>query len=104
MARILLVGVDNVLHGRLTAALPEHRLVAHEGVEPPDLVLADVGRVDAAEVADAYPDVPLLGFTTSADVAGRRRAQTAGFDEIVDKPALLERVGELIGGLLAPVE
>jgi hypothetical protein len=104
MARILLVGVDSVVHGRLSEALPAHRLVAHEGVEPPDLVVADVGRVDAAEVADAYADVPLLGFTTGSDNAGLRRARAAGFDELVEKAALLEQAADLIGALLAPVE
>jgi CheY-like chemotaxis protein len=104
MARILLLGVDSLLHGKLAAALPDHRVVAHEGVEPPDLVIADVGRLDPAEVADAYPDVPLLGVTTHADAAGLRHAQAAGFDDVVAKPTLLERPVELIGGLLAPVE
>jgi hypothetical protein len=104
MARILLLGVDSLLHGKLAEALPDHRVVAHEGVDPPDLVIADVGRVDAAEVADAYLDVPLLGVTNHADAAGLRLAQAAGFDEVVAKSALLERPAELIGALLAPVE
>jgi hypothetical protein len=104
MARILLVGVDPLLQRRLEARLPGHRVVANEGVEAPDLVIADVGRLDAAEVADAYLDVPLLGFTNDGDAAGLRLAQTAGFDEVVVKSALLERPEELIGALVAPVE
>lgn len=79
-------------------------MVSSEGIERPDLVIADVGRIDAAEVADTYPDVPLLGFTTHADTAGQRLAQAAGFDEVVAKPALFERSAELIGALLTPVE
>ena len=104
MARILLLGVDPALQAKLQAAVPGHRVVAHEGVEPPDLVIADVARVDAGEVADAYPDVPLLGFTNTADTTGLRLAQTAGFDEVVPKSALFERSAELIGALLTPVE
>jgi len=104
MARILLVGVDTNLREKLELSLAGHRLVAHEGVEPPDLVIADVGRIDAGEVADAYPDVPLLGFTNTADTAGLRRARTAGFDEVVAKTVLFERPAELIGALLTTVE
>jgi hypothetical protein len=104
MARILLVGVDPSLSGKLQAQLPGHRVVSHEGVEPPDLVIADVSRVDAAEVADTYPDVPLLGFTNPGDAISERLAQAAGFDAVVPKPSLLERSLELIGGLLSPVE
>jgi hypothetical protein len=104
MARILLVGVDPFLQGKLSTLLGEHRVVAHEGVEPPDLVIADVGRIDAAEVADAYPQAPLLGFTNEGDRAGLALARTAGFDEVVAKSTLFERPGELIGALLATVE
>jgi len=104
MARILLVGVDPTLSGRLTGLLPGHRVVSHEGVEPPDVVIADVSRVDAAEVADAYPDVPLLGCTNPGDSVSLRLAQAAGFDEVVAKSALVERFAELIEGLLTPVE
>jgi hypothetical protein len=104
MARILLVGVDPFLQRRLEELLPEHRVVSNEGIERPDLVIADVGRLDAAEVADTYPDVPLLGFTTHGDATGLRLAQAAGFDEVVAKSALVERSPELIGALLTPVE
>src|SRR5580704_319851 len=96
MARILLVGVDPSLHRRLEDLLAGHRVVTSEGIERPDLVIADVGRLDAAEVADTYPDVPLLGFTSHADTAGLRLAQAAGFDEVVAKSALVERSSELI--------
>jgi hypothetical protein len=104
MARILLVGVDPVFQGKLEALLAGHRVVSHDGIDPPDLVIADVGRVDAAEVADNYPEVPLLGFANSTDAAGVRLARAAGFDEVVAKPMLFERSAELIGGLLATIE
>lgn len=84
--------------------LPEHRLTSADGVDPPDLVIADIARIDAADVADAYPDVPILGFTNHTDTAGLRRAHEAGFDQVVAKSALFERTRELIDGLLASVE
>lgn len=104
MATILLVGVDLFLRGKFDALLPEHHLISSEGIDPPDLVIADIARVDAEDVAETYPDVPLLGFTNHTDTAGLRRAHGAGFDQVVVKSALFERAGELIERLLAPVE
>jgi hypothetical protein len=104
MARILLVGVDLFLRGKFEALLPEHRFLPSEGIDPPDLVIADVGRVDPDDVAENFPDVPLLGFTNHTDTLGLQRAHAAGFDQVIVKSALFERSGELIGGLLTPVE
>ena len=104
MATILLAGVDLFFRGKLEALLDGHRLITTDSVEPPDLVIADVARVDPYDVADEYPDVPLLGFTNHTDTAGLRRAHAAGFDQVVAKSALFERPRELIQSLLASVE
>ena len=104
MATVLLAGVDLFIRGKLEASLPGHRLVTTDSVDPPDLVIADVARVDPYDVAEAYPDVPLLGFTNHKDTAGLRRANEAGFDQVVAKSALDERAPELIGELLASVD
>ena len=84
--------------------LSEHRFETSDGIDPPDIVIADIARVDPDDVADTYPDVPILGFTNHTDTAGLRRAHAAGFDQVVAKSALFERGRELIDGLLAPVE
>jgi DNA-binding NarL/FixJ family response regulator len=104
MATILLVGVDLFLRGKLEGSLPGHRLVSSQGIDEPDLVICDIARVDPTDVAERFPDVPLLGFTNHTDTAGLRRAHAAGFDQVVAKSALFERTGELIDGLLAWVE
>jgi len=104
MATILLVGVDLFLREKLEGLLPGHHFVTTEGVDPPDLVIADVARIDPNDVADNFPEVPLLGFTNHKDTAGLRRAHEAGFDQVVAKSALFERTAELVGGLLTPVE
>jgi hypothetical protein len=104
MATILLVGVDLFLRGKLEALLPDHHLVSAEGIEPPDLVVADVARIDPNDVADTYPDVPLLGFTNHKDTAGLRRANEAGFDQVVAKSALDAQARELIDRLLASID
>jgi hypothetical protein len=104
MATIMLVGVDLFLRGKLEGLLPDHHLVTTEGIDPPDLVIVDVARVDPDDVADTFPDVPLLGFTNHTDTAGLRRAHAAGFDQVVAKSALFGRTRELIEGLLTSVE
>src|SRR5947199_415558 len=104
VATILLCGVDLFFRGKLEALLPEHRFITVESADAPDLVIVDIARVDAQEVADTFVDVPLLGYTNHTDTAGLRRAHAPGFDQVVAKSALFERIEELIGGLLASVE
>ena len=104
MATILLVGVDLYIRGKLEASLPGHRLATSDSVDPPDIVIADVARVDPSEVVDSYPEVPLLGFTNHTDTAGLRRAHEAGFDQVVAKSALDDRAPELIDQLLASID
>jgi hypothetical protein len=104
VATILLCGVDLFFRAKLEGLLPEHRFTTTESIDPPDLVIADIARVDAADVADSFPDVPLLGFTNHTDTAGLRRANTAGFDQVCARSALFERTRELIDPLLASVE
>jgi hypothetical protein len=104
MATILLAGVDLFFRGKLEAILPEHRFETSDGVEPPDLVIADIARIDPNDVAERFPDVPILGFANHTDTAGLRRAHAAGFDRVVVKSALFARPHEVIDALLAPVE
>ncbi len=96
MATILLCGVDLFIRGKLEGLLTEHRFETSDGVEPPDLVIADIARIDAVDVADSYPDVPILGYTNHTDTAGLRAAHKAGFDQVVVKSALVERARELV--------
>jgi hypothetical protein len=104
VATILLCGVDLLFRTRLEGLLPEHRFITVDGIDPPDLVVADIARVDPNDVADSYPDVPLLGYTNHTDTAGLRRANAAGFDQVCARSALVERARELIEPLLASVE
>jgi DNA-binding NarL/FixJ family response regulator len=104
MPTILLCGVDLFVRGKLEAMLGGHRFTTSDGVDPPDLVIADIARIDANDVVDRYPDVPILGYTNHTDTEGLRRAHAAGFDQVVAKSALFERGRELIDGLIASVE
>jgi DNA-binding NarL/FixJ family response regulator len=99
MSTIVLVGVDLFFRGKLEALLPRHHLVTSDTADSPDLVIADVARIEPEEVADAYPDIPILGYTNHTDTSGLRRAHAAGFDQVVAKSALVERVPQLVDEL-----
>ena len=101
VATILLAGVDLYFRGKLEGLLPGYHLITVDSVDPPDLVIADIARVDPDEVADAYPEVPILGFTNHTDTSGLRRAHEAGFDQVVVKSALTERAKDLVEELTA---
>jgi hypothetical protein len=99
VATILLCGVDLFFRGKLEALLPKHHLITVDHTDPPDLVIVDIARVDAGEVADAYPDVPIVGYKNHHDTAGLRAGHAAGFDQVLVKSALVERAGELVDQL-----
>ena len=104
VATILLCGVDLFFRGKLEALLPGHRFVTTDSIDPPDLVIADMARIDCDEVADAWPDIPIMGFTNHTDAAGLRAGHAAGFDQVLVKSALAERAPQLVDELLATVE
>jgi len=100
VATILLCGVDLFFRGKLEALLPGHRLVTVDHTDDPDLVICDISRIDPEEVADTYPDVPIVGYTNHTDTAGLRAAHAAGFDQVLAKSALVERAPDVVGELL----
>ena len=104
MATILLVGVDVFFRGKLEGLLPNHHFISADHIDPPELVICDIARVEPEDVADTYPEVPILGFTNHTDTDGLRRAHGAGFDQVVVKSALDERAKELVDGLIASVD
>jgi hypothetical protein len=99
VATILLVGVDLFFRGKLEGLLPGNRFLTSDSVDEPDLVIADIARVEPDEVVDAWPEIPILGYTNHTDKSGLQRAHTAGFDQVVVKSALVERAAELVGEL-----
>ena len=100
MATILLVGVDLFFRGKLEGLLPGHQLVTKDSVDPPDLVICDIARVEPQDVADAWPDIPIVGYSNHTDTAGLRAGHAAGFDQVIVKSALVERAADLIVELL----
>ena len=102
MATILLVGVDLFFRSKLEGLLTTHRVVTSDSVDEPDLVIADISRIEPEEVVDTWPDIPIVGFTNHTDRAGLQRAHTAGFDQVIVKSALVERAPELVDELMEP--
>jgi hypothetical protein len=102
VATILLAGVDLFFRAKLEGLLPGHHVVTSDSIDAPDLVIVDIARVDPDEVVEAWPDVPILGYTNHTDKAGLQRAHTAGFDQVIVKSALVERCPELVAELTAP--
>jgi hypothetical protein len=100
VATILLVGVDLFFRSKLDVLLDAHRLITADSVDLPELVIVDLARVEADEVAEMYPDIPILGFTTHTDTAGLRAARAAGLDRVVVRSALAERAPQLVEELV----
>jgi hypothetical protein len=99
VATILLVGVDLFFRSKLEGLLPGHRFVTSESVDEPDLVIADIARVEPEEVVEEWPEIPIVGFANHTDKTGLQRAHTAGFDQVIVKSALVERAPELVAEL-----
>ena len=99
MSTILLVGVDLMFRTKLEGLLDGHRLVTSDSADPPDLVICDISRVEAEDVADAWPETPILGFTNHTDTHGLQRAHAAGFDQVIVKSALVERARQVVDEL-----
>jgi hypothetical protein len=101
VATILLAGVELFFRGKLEASLPGHHLVTADSADLPDLVIADIARIEPDDVVDAFPDTPILGYSNHTDTSGLRRAHEAGFDQVVAKSVLAERAPALVEELIA---
>ena len=66
-------------------------------------MIVDIARVDPVEVVESWPDVPILGFTNHTDKAGLQRANSAGFDRVIVKSALVEQAPAIVAELTAPL-
>jgi DNA-binding NarL/FixJ family response regulator len=101
VATILLVGVDLFFRSKLEGLLTGHHLVTSDSADQPDLVICDIARVEPEEVADTWPDIPIVGFSNHTDKAGLQRAHTAGFDQVIVKSALVDRAPEVVAELVS---
>jgi hypothetical protein len=100
VAKILLAGVDPPFVRKLSELLAGHQLTSTESIEAPDLVVADVTRIEPGEISDAYPETPILGYASHADPSSLRAAREAGFDLVVDRSVLIENAADLVSELI----
>jgi hypothetical protein len=101
VATILLAGVDPIFARELRELLARHRLTSTESVELPDLVIADIGRIEPDEVSDAYPETPILGFAGHADPSILRAAREAGLDRVIERAALIQNAEDFVSEFVA---
>jgi hypothetical protein len=102
VSHVLLVGVDLFFRAKIDAMLGRagHTVTARPDEAAPDLVIADVGRTEPAEVLAAHPGVPVLGFGAHTDPARLRAARQAGFALAVPRSTLAADLPRLAEDLL----
>jgi len=106
VAQVVALVPDLMLASRVEATLAAagHEVVicANLGSIPigdADLIVADVGEVDPAAVANR--GLPVLGFYRHTDPGTRDRAEAAGVDLVVPRSRLARELPELADRLLA---
>ena len=73
------------------------------GVESPtpDLALCDVEQVDPDDALELLRPAPILGYGSHDAPRALRRARQVGFDRVVARSAIAERLPALVDELLA---
>jgi hypothetical protein len=64
----------------------------------PDVLVADLGELDAAELVGR--GTPVLGFYSHVDVATRTRAEAQGVDLVVPRSRMAREMPGLVASLL----
>jgi hypothetical protein len=67
----------------------------------PDLALCDVESVDVDDALALLRPAPILGYGSHDAPQALRRARQIGFDRVVARSAIAERLPELVDELLA---
>jgi DNA-binding NarL/FixJ family response regulator len=106
VASVLVHGTDLLMFSRIEATL---RHLGHDvartrsGVEsaPADLALCDVEQVDPGDALELLRPARILGFGSHDAPQALRRARQVGFDRVVARSAIAERLPELVDELLA---
>jgi DNA-binding NarL/FixJ family response regulator len=65
------------------------------GVDP-DLVIVDLGRVDARELRAAAPSSRIIGFGSHVDDTLLAEASRAGIDEVMPRSVFFRRLPQLL--------
>jgi hypothetical protein len=106
VASVLVHGADLLMYSRIEATL---RHLGHDvsrtrsGVESPaaDLALCDVESVDVDDALELLRPARILGYGSHDAPKALRHARQVGFDRVVARSAIAERLPELVDELLA---
>jgi hypothetical protein len=108
VARITALVPDLMFASRVEATLRAagHEVVLASSVEAvdgddaaPELVIVDLGEIDASEVTGRGR--PVLGFYSHVEAETRRRAEAAGVDLVVPRSRMAREMPALVGSLLS---
>jgi hypothetical protein len=105
MAVIHVHGADLMMYSRVETQLaPLGHTVqrARAGLEgaPPDVCLCDVERVEPVRAVAELRPAKLLGFGSHEQPDALRAARRAGFDKVVARSAMAERLAALVDDLM----
>lgn len=106
MATILVYGADLMFHSRIDAQLGArgHAVVRiRDGASIPaaDVAICDVEQVDPAAAIVLLRPARLLGYGSHEQPEALRRAREAGFDKVVARSAIAERLPQLVDALIS---
>jgi hypothetical protein len=107
MASVVVVGADLILFSRIEAQLVARghdvrraRAVDASASAGADLAICDAENVDPADAVARLRPAQLLAFGSHEQPDALRRARQAGFDRVVARSAVAERLPELVADLL----
>jgi hypothetical protein len=107
VATILVHGADLMLYSRIDTQLAPRghdvrRLRALDAAPPADLAICDAEQVDLEEAVRVLRPARLLAFGSHESPEALRRAKDAGFDRVVARSALVDRLPGMVDALLGP--
>src|SRR3954463_2493088 len=96
-----------MFHSRIDAQLSARghavrRLRSGDEAPVADVAICDVETVDPEAAVELLRPARLLGFGSHEQPDALRRARRAGFDRVVARSAIAERLPALVDELLAP--
>ena len=105
MARILVHGADLMLYSRIDVQLGSRghevrRVRSLDGDVAADVAICDAEQVDLDEAVRALRPARLLAFGSHEQPEALRRARDAGFDRVVARSALVDRLPGMVDALL----
>jgi hypothetical protein len=108
VATILLYGADLMFLSRIDAQLSARGHVVRrvrEGAEIPaaELAICDVEQVDPARAIELLRPARLLGYGSHEEPAALLRAREAGFDKVVARSAIADRLPQLVDSLISQI-